>query len=299
MRAFWMAVPWIVGGRKGAGRLTSFRERLWKDGRLRDVCLDGRRFCITDLGAGPPVVLLHGIGGSLYDWRHLLGPLSAGRRVLAIDLLGAGESEIPEDEDFTLPAQARRVRGLLDHLGVERATLIGNSYGGGIALRFAQDWPGRLDRLVLINSICYTDHVPAYVHLAQAPCAEAVAELLLLGSMTRWVLKKTYRTVGRLSEEELDTYLRELRAPGRRSAVVQMIRQLIPPDVTEFERRIRSIRKPALLVWGTADRTVPVSLGRKLAAELPDARLVELEAGHVPNQEAPGEVLRLLDDFLG
>jgi pimeloyl-ACP methyl ester carboxylesterase len=302
MKAFWMAVPWAVGGcaaaADNAGRLTPFREALFREGALRDVAVDGRRYCVADLGQGPPILLLHGLGGSIYDWRHLLRPLSTDHRVIAVDLLGAGESEIPEREDFSLPAQARRIRGLFDHLGVERATLVGNSYGGGIALRFAQDWPDRVDRLVLINSICYPDHIPSYVHLAQAPCAEWVAELLPLGSMTRWVLKKSYRTVERLSDEELDAYVRELRAPGRRSSVIRMIRQVMPADVTEFEARIRSIQAPALLIWGTSDRTVPASLGLRLSRELPRARLVELAAGHVPNQECPGEVLRLMSDFL-
>ena len=165
MKAFWMAFPWVLSGcvaaEQSAGRLTPFRDALFREGVLRDVVVDGRRTCVADLGEGPPLLLLHGLGGSLYDWRHLLQPLSKKHRVIAPDLLGAGESEIPESEDYSLPAQARRLRGLLDHLGVGRADLIGSSYGGGIALRFAQDWPERTGRLVLINSICYPEHIRA------------------------------------------------------------------------------------------------------------------------------------------
>ncbi len=306
MRSYWLAFPWLVGSGCTAlpeqpvqqVRLTSFRQALHQEGVLREVRVDGRRYCVADLGKGPSIVLLHGLGGSLYDWRHLIRPLAQDYRVLAVDLLGAGESEIPEKEDFSIAAQARRVKGLLDALGVGRATLVGNSYGGGIALRFAQDWPERVDKLVLINSICYADDIPTYVGLSKAPCAESVAELLPLGKMTRWVLRGSYRTVEKLSDEELDTYVRELQAPGRRSAVVRIVRDVVPPDTTEFEARLRSIHAPALLLWGAGDETVPIRLGRRLRADLPRAELVELDAGHVPNQECPDEVLRRIRRFL-
>jgi pimeloyl-ACP methyl ester carboxylesterase len=302
MKSYWLAFPWLVGSGwalpEQQERLTPFRQALHQEGVLRELRVDGRRYCVADLGKGPPIVLLHGLGGSLYDWRHLLRPLATSQRVLAIDLLGAGESEIPEKEDFSIAAQARRVKGLLDALGVARATLVGNSYGGGIALRFAQDWPERIDRLILINSVCYADAIPTYVGLAKAPCAECVAETLPLGKMTRWVLRGSYRTVEKLSNDELDTYIRELQAPGRRSAIIRTVRDVVPRDTTEFESRLKSILAPALLIWGSADETVPVRLGRRLQRELPDARLVELDAGHVPNQECPEEVLRLIRRFL-
>lgn len=305
MKAILMTFPWLLSGcaattfaATGARRLTPFRDALFAEGTLRDVEVDGYRYCVADRGHGPALVLLHGLGGSIYDWRHLIGPLSEGHRVIAIDLLGAGESEIPENEDYSIVAQARRVKGLLDVLGAERASLVGNSYGGGIALRFAQDWPERVDRLVLINSICYPDRIPKYVSLAKMPCAECVAEVLPLGKMTRWVLRNSYRTVEKLTDAELDSYIAELRAPNRRAAIIRIIRAVVPPETREFETRLKTVSAPALLLWGTADETVPVELGRRLAKDLPNARLVELDAGHVPNQECPQEVLRLMREFL-
>lgn len=300
MKAFW-TLAWLVGAPAGAAwadRLTAYREALSKEGTLRDVEVDGYRYCVADRGKGPPIVLLHGLGGSIYDWRHLLKPLSEDRRAIAPDLLGAGESDKPEGADYSVRAQARRVKGLLDALKVERAVVVGNSYGGGVALALAQDWPERVERLVLINSICYAEHVPGYLALAKVPGAPTLSELLPLGKVTRWVLRGSYRTVGRLSEEELDTYIAELRAPGRRPAVVRTLRAVIPPDAKEFEARLRAVRAPALLLWGTDDGTVPVGLGRRLAKELPSATLVELPAGHVPNQECPEEVLKRLKEFL-
>ncbi len=325
MRTLWLTLPWFFGGcasvpleprpravesearppeRDAAAavaapeRLTSFRTGLAREGLLRDLEVDGRRYCVADLGRGRAVVLLHGLGGSIYDWRHLLRPLSGDRRVIAIDLLGAGESDKPEGEDYSVAAQARRVRGLLDALGVERASLAGNSFGGGVALRFAQDWPERTERLVLLNSICYAEETPCYLWAASLPCAEGLADSIPLGAPTRWVLRRSSGTVGRLSEEELDTYLAEIAVAGRRRAMVRTLRDVVPPDAREFEARLGAIRAPVLVVWGKDDRTIPIALGRRLASELPDARFVELDAGHVPNQEKPEEVLRLMKEYL-
>jgi len=296
------ALVMMLGGGSVAGeapgRVTPFRRRLAREGALRDLEVDGYRYAVADLGEGPPIVLLHGVGGSIYDWRHLIHPLSERHRVVAVDLLGAGESDRPGEGDYTLAAQARRLRGILDALGIEKAVLVGNSYGGGVALRFAQDWPGRTDRLVLINSICYPDVLPRYVPWCRLPGADHAAELVPLGRLVQRALRGRGRTIGTLSEEELESYAAEVRLPGRRAAVVNWVRAVLREDPREFQARLGSVRAPALLIWGAADRTVPVELGRRLARELPEARLVELDAGHIPNQECPGAVAGEILGFL-
>ena len=305
MKEIMMSMSWALGSCLPATleameerRLTSFRQELFEAGTLRDFRVDGHTYAVAVAGKGRPVVLLHGLGGSIYDWRHLLGPLSRSRRVIAPDFLGAGESDKPEGEDYSVAAQARRLRGILDRLNVKKATLVGNSYGGGVALRFAQDWPERVERLVLINSICYPDQVPGYVTLASLPCAETLVGAIPLGKATQWVIRGSYGTAALLSDREIETYVEEIRAEGRRAALVRTLRHAIPPDTREFESRLKSIRVPALLIWGTKDTTVPVELGRRLEKDLPNAKLVEVEAGHVPNQEKPGQVLRLMKSFL-
>jgi pimeloyl-ACP methyl ester carboxylesterase len=305
MKLLPLLFPWSLAAacsalpsRPPGERLTAYRDELAREGALRNVEVDGRRYCVAELGHGPPLLLLHGLGGSLYDWRHMLRALAEEHRVIAIDFLGAGESDIPEGEDYSVASQARRILGLMDQLGVERAALMGNSYGGGIALRIAQDWPGRVERLILINSICYARDIPNYVSLVRWPFADCVAGTLPLRNMAGWVLRSSYKDPDKLSDKELETYVAELGAPGRRRSVLQFIRDVVPRDATEFEARLKSIRVPSLLLWGKHDTTVPLSLGRTLEKDLPNAHLVELEAGHVPNQEIPSEVLRLSREFL-
>jgi 2-hydroxymuconate-semialdehyde hydrolase len=303
-----MRIPWPVPLLLVAGcsasldpsrRLTSFREELYQEGALRDLYVDGRRYCVVEMGQGSPLVLVHGLGGSLYDWRHLLRPLAEEHRVIAMDLLGAGESDIPEGADYSVSAQARRLKRVLDRLEVGRATFIGSSYGGGISLQVAQDWPERVDRLVLLNSICYAENIPAYVPLAKIPLAGCIAEAIPLSKASLKFLGDPNRVIGIMSETELDDYIRELERPGRRSAMIDVLRALVPPDTSEFEARLKSITSPALLLWGVADTTVPIELGRRLVRDLGDARLFELDAGHVPNQECPDKVLRLIREFVG
>jgi pimeloyl-ACP methyl ester carboxylesterase len=279
-------------------RLTSFRGELLEEGALRDVVVDGRRYCLAEMGDGPPLVLLHGLGGSIYDWRHLLRPLAEDHRVIAVDFLGAGESDLPEGEDYSVAAQARRLRGLFDHLQLKRATLMGNSFGGGVALRFAQDWPDRVDRLVLLNSVCYAEHIPGYVHAARFPFAACIAEAVPVGKLTRALLGDENRILSILSDEEWELYAQEIQRPGRRRAMIETLRALVPPNTAEFEERLKTIRAPALLLWGVVDTSVPIELGRRLVRDLADARLYELDAGHVPNQERPTEVLRRVREFL-
>lgn len=294
----WM-LSWFAGtAPPDLERVTAFRRALEREGRLRDVEVDGRRYAVADLGQGPPLVLLHGICGSLSDWRHLMKPLAESRRVIVPDFLGAGESDCPAAEDYSFAAHARRLRGLLDVLRIEKAVLVGNSYGGGVALRFAQDWPERVDRLVLINAACFPEELPAYVSLAKWPCAEWAVEAVPLNGTVRWAVKKLSSTAERLPSEDLDDYLLEMGRPGRRASIVRTLRVAVPADAREHEARLRAMKTPALVLWGKHDRTIPIRLGRRLADTLPNARFVELDAGHIPNQETPGEVRARMEEFL-
>jgi len=278
-------------------RLTPYRDEQVKRGRLRDVGLDGYTYCILEAGSGPTLVLLYGLGGSLYDWRHMIDGLSKKHRVIAMDLLGAGESSMPPNGDYSVVAQARRVKGLLDLLGVEKPTLIGTSYGGGVAIAFAEYWPDRLDGLVLIDSVCYADEIPWYVDLSRVPGAPGLVRILPVEEMVERTLRGCYRDPKRLTSDEVAMYTKELAPAERRASVVKTVRALVPKDLTEFHARLRSIEIETLLVWGESDDVVPIKFGKRLARDLPHARFVELPAGHVPNQECPQKVVDLVQRY--
>jgi pimeloyl-ACP methyl ester carboxylesterase len=279
-------------------RLTPFRERLAQEGALRDVVVDGRRLCAAQLGAGPPLLLLHGLGGSIFEWRHLLRPLAERRRVLAVDMLGAGESDKPARADYSLGAQSRRIERVLDAFEVERTDVLACSYGGGVALRLAQDRPGRIGRMTLIAPLCYADRLPWYVTPCRFPGVETAAELLSLGWAAARLARRASPVAAGLADGELESVFAELNSPGGRASLIRWVKGALATDAEEFAEGLRRVEHPALLLWGRKDPTIPVEHGRRLAGVLRRAWLVEMDAGHVPHLERPSDVRALVEGFL-
>lgn len=272
-------------------RLTPYRTKLKRQGILKEVRVDGRAYCYADAGRGPVLLLLHGLGGSLYDWRHMMEPLSRTHRVIALDFLGAGESDKPRDADYGFAAQAERVRRFLDALGIRRATFVGNSYGGGVTLLFALRWPERVERMVLIAPACYAERIPLFVPLGRMPGVECLSKRLPVEPFVRFFIRSAYADPKKLAREEIDTYIAENRSRERLRAIFKTLRDIIPPNARQLEKQIKTLNVPAVIVWGKEDRTLPIELGRRLVRELPNAKLIELKAGHVPHQECPEDVL--------
>jgi len=279
------------------GRLTPYRDGLAAAGALREADIYENRIVYADEGEGPVVVLLHGLGGSLYDWRGL-SPLlvERGFRVIRPDLLGAGESAKPGDGDYSVVAQARRVRLLLQKLEVERAVLCGNSYGGAISLAFARDWPERVERMVLLDSVCFAQDVPIYARACGIPLVpEGIVSLLPVEKTIRWILPSAKS----MDDEAVRAYAAEVRAEGRREAIVETFRALLGKGASEWEASLRTVRTPTLVLWGKQDETLPLDHGKKLVETMPRATLSILdEAGHVPNQSHPEAVLERMLAFL-
>src|SRR5688572_1287002 len=119
--------------------------------RPQAITIDGNRVVYRIAGAGPLLLLVHGMAGSSETWKHVMPALAERCTVLAPDLLGQGQSDKPRG-DYSLGAHANLLRDLLDALGHERATVIGQSLGGGVAMQFAYQFPERCERLVLVNS---------------------------------------------------------------------------------------------------------------------------------------------------
>ena len=280
-------------------RLTSYRAALADAGRLRDVAVDDGRLCVADVGQGPPVLFLHGLAGSLFEWRHQIGPVAARRRVIAPDLLGAGESDKPPRASYSIEAQARRIRTLLDRLDLPRVDVVASSYGGGVALRMAIDDPRRVSRLVLVAPICYRERLPWFAAPCRLPGAAHVAEALRFPAWAVGLARRLSVHLASASDLEIQGLFGELNACGTRRALVGWVRDALRSDARRVQAGLGGMRAPTLLIWGRQDPIVPVDLGRRLARALPGARLVELDGGHVPHLERPREVLDLLLAFLG
>jgi pimeloyl-ACP methyl ester carboxylesterase len=265
----------------------------------RFATVAGVRVRYIRTGVGPPVVLLHGFGSSIYTWKDVIPGLARAHETVALDLPGFGWSDQPADLSFEL--YPRVVLGLLDQLSLDRVSLVGNSMGGAVACWVTASEPHRVERLVLIDSAGFNLREadrPAMVRLTSHPLAEAVVGRL---SATRLLvtigLRRVFHDDTRLTEERVDEYLAAAKRPG----TLRSIRSLMTSyqgTAGEFEAQLGRIKAPTLVIWGEEDEWIPPAHADRFVGAIPGARKVVLpRVGHLPEEEAPEEVTRLLIDF--
>lgn len=269
------------------------------------TAVGGIRIHYEAWGAGDPVVLVHGLGASAAAWRRVAPALAeAGYRVLALDLKGCGLSARPPG-DYSRKALAALVCGFMDNLGVRRArAVVGHSMGGAIALEIATTRPERTDLVAVIDGQGIV-HQPWIVQAA-APVSPLVGTLAsgvtALSPVAprrffaRMYLRRIFADPMAVTDDLVETYAATADA-GYQRAMFAMMQHLA--DTADLAEAIRTLKAPALLVWGKQDPICPVSLGEELYAALPDAELHLIDAcGHCPPEERPYETASLLVDFL-
>jgi pimeloyl-ACP methyl ester carboxylesterase len=257
--------------------------------------IDGVRVHVIEQGNGFPVLLIHGFGGSTYDFRTLIPALAERFRVIAVDLPGFGFSDRDAPE-LSGPAWVEMLRALLQRLGVERAIVIGHSMGGMVAQRFAAEHPKMVERLVLIASPRADQRPPFRADSRVASALLACLQGLTygLGGITR-VARRTVADPALMSGEALEEHLRPLRVRGSAAAVRQLVRDAAREEPVDLAR----VTTPTLLLWGSEDRIVPLKVGEELRALLPNARLEVVQgAGHMVLEERPEETHQIVLRFL-
>jgi pimeloyl-ACP methyl ester carboxylesterase len=262
----------------------------------RYVDVAGTRLRYVRRGSGPPLLLLHGFSASIYTWAEALPLLAERHDVIAVDLPGFGGSDIPPYFDAKLAAVLVPV--LMDRLGLERASLAGNSLGGAIAAATAARDPQRVDRLVLLDAAAYNMAPADRPRLLRLVAAVPVGVVKALPQrpMMRLGLKQVFFDDTRVTPERVEEYLAPMARPGALAAARQVLANaphLGLPDV------LRQVRAPTLVIWGAQDAWIPVRDADRFVRDIPGARKVVLDhCGHVPQEEKPAEVARLILDFL-
>jgi pimeloyl-ACP methyl ester carboxylesterase len=271
-----------------------------------EIALHGHRAIYRRTGTGPPVVLIHGMLNSSRHWEPVAARLASDYAVIAPDLLGHGDSATTQG-DYSLGAHAAGIRDVLSAIGVDRATIVGHSLGGGVAMQFFYQFPQRCERLVLISSGGLGPEVSWPLRLTGVPGAEALLALAASGvslSALNWSAERLRRRGAPGA-----TYLRaavralgELEAPGSRRAFLSTLRSVIGARgqrVNAVDRLYLAGALPTLIVWGGRDRTIPVEHANTARAAVPDSRLVILpDAAHFPHLEDPDGLATALRDFL-
>jgi pimeloyl-ACP methyl ester carboxylesterase len=252
------------------------------------------------------VVLLHGIAGTSATWDEVIPTLAARHTVIAPDLLGHGESAKPHG-DYSLGAYANVVRDLLEALGMGPATIVGHSFGGGIAMQFAYQFIERCERLVLVSSGGLGREVHPLLRAAVLPGAEAVLPWLsTAGSRGVGALVHALQLLGVRASADLDETWRSfvsLEEPAARRAFIQTVRGVMDlggQRVSANERLYLAEGLPTLIVWGEKDPLIPVRHAREAHERMAGSRLeIFPDAGHFPYRDDPERFASVLLDFIG
>ncbi|MET0127817.1 MAG: alpha/beta fold hydrolase [Solirubrobacterales bacterium] len=274
--------------------------------KLTQITLHGHRVCFRSAGDGPLIVLIHGITGRSDQWEPAIDHLARDHQVLAPDLLGHGESAKPRG-DYSLGAYASAVRDTMVALGHDRATVVGHSLGGGIAMQFAYQFPERCERLVLVSSGGLGREVHPLLRASTLPGAEWVMPWLMhervLGAG-----EAVGRLIGLLRLQagtdtaEVARGFASLGDAEARAAFIETMRAVLDPGgqrVSALDRLYLTEALPSLLVWGENDPIIPADHGRAAHEAMPGSRLELLPGvGHFPQLERPYEFAALLSEFI-
>jgi pimeloyl-ACP methyl ester carboxylesterase len=270
---------------------------------LRVLTLHGNRVAYLDEGAGDVLLLIHGIGGSSDCWRGVVHKLAMRHRVIAVDLLGHGQSDKPRG-DYSLGAFAVWLRDFLDALNIREVTVIGHSFGGGVALQFAHQHKEYCRRLVLISSGGLGPDLGRLLRLLSLPGAELV--LQLVGSKPAVRVGSVLRKRALSSGRETSRYSETLRAQASmsdrqsRAAFLRTLRSVVDhrgQAVCALDRLRTDL--PTLIIFGELDRCIPVAHAHSAHHALPGSLLHLIPgAGHQPQVECPDTVIGLVDDFI-
>jgi pimeloyl-ACP methyl ester carboxylesterase len=276
------------------------------DSSSRQIELHGHPVTYRCVGDGPAVVLIHGITSSSRTWRSVIPALAERHTVIAPDLLGHGRSAKPRG-DYSLGAYASGIRDLLVALDIPRATIVGHSLGGGVAMQFAYQFPERIERLALVDSGGLGGEVNLVLRAATLPGAEYVLPLLAssplrgAGAAVGSVLSK----FGLRPSADLRGMAEGFESLGdgdARRAFLHTARSVIDPAgqrVDASDRLYLAEHVPSLIVWGERDRMIPVQHGHDAHALMPNSRLeIFSEAGHFPFNDDPQRFAALLQDFI-
>ncbi len=255
---------------------------------LRRTSVFGQKICYYDVGAGPDLVLLHGIGGDADDWAFCLNALSQSHRIVALDLLGFGRSHKPHI-DYSIAGFVELLQRFQPAVGIERASLVGHSLGGWIAASFALHFPATVDKLVLVD--------------AAGLWGNAAALPIDLRVSTRQHLREVFEFLfydkSLATDGLIDLAYQQHLERGDGYTIHNLLQNL--PDGREWlDQSIAGLNVPTLIVWGEQDAMIPVGTAQNFQRLIPGSRLEIIpECGHLPALEKPAELIRHVLNFLG
>jgi pimeloyl-ACP methyl ester carboxylesterase len=275
----------------------------WAQPPSRFLEVAGMRVHLRDEGPRDdpaPIVLLHGTASSLHTWDGWAAALAPARRVIRYDMPAFGLTGPEPRGDYTIEGYVRVLVAVLDHLGVARCVLAGNSLGGYIAWAAAVLHPGRIERLVLVDAGGYpyrSTSVPIAFRLARLPVIGPLTTPLLPRRIVESSVRNVFGDPSKVTPELVDRYFDMATRAGNRQALVERFRQTQPGALAQ---RVPELKLPTLILWGARDRLIPPEQGERFHREIAGSTLVVYDdLGHVPQEEDPARTAAAVARFLG
>jgi pimeloyl-ACP methyl ester carboxylesterase len=246
----------------------------------RSVQTASGRISYMERGAGPVALFVHGVLLNGHLWRHQLADLSDIRRSIAVDLLAHGDTEIAPDQDVSVTANARMLSEFLDALNIDRVDLVGNDSGGGIAQIFAALYSERVRSLTLTDCDTHDNWPPEafrpFLAMAAAGGLRGTLDAMLSDKSvyrSPQALGPAYEHPERVSDDSIETYLRPLvRTEQRTRDLLRFLAAFDNKHTLAIEAKLRTLKAPTLIVWGTDDVFFDVKWSRWLAGTIPGTR---------------------------
>jgi len=262
------------------------------------ITVDGYRLNYYEEGEGETVLLVHGITTYSFIWRRIVPFLRDNYRVIAIDLLGCGDSDKPLDVDYSLPNHAAMLSQVVDTLALGRVHLVGHDIGGGIAQVFAVRYPEKLIDFALVNSVGH-DFWPVQPIIAmRTPIIRQLAMATLDIGAFRLVVRRGLYHKESLTSELMELFWHPMRDQAGRRGFLHFANCLNNTHLVEIENDLRRLQLPALVIRGDGDLYLSEAISLKLHRDIPDSRSVRIATGgHFIQEDEPEQVADALLQF--
>ena len=265
--------------------------------------VQGTKVRYFDLGQGPALVLIHGLGGAAINWFRNVDALSRKCRVIALDLPSFGKSETPEvsADEISYDYFTSFLKDFLDQLKVRKTILVGNSMGGGIGVDFTLKFPQKVERLVVVDGSGLGQEISSYKMLRQPLLQKILFQIAANQKIMRQAAKLAVCDPGTVDEATIAAYVNWLKNPKVRKIIDKLGTRAVDDRGQRwlFVDRLKEIDCPTLIIWGRNDRVIPLKQALKAHRLIRKSKLAVFNhCGHLPHLEKPSQFNRTLLEFL-
>ncbi len=251
------------------------------------------------------MLFLHGFGESRYTWRFLIPELSCYYHLYVVDLKGFGESPKPEDSDYSVYDQAKLIEAFIRKHHLQNLTLVGRSFGGGVALVLAlmqekKEMPSLINKMILINSMSYKQRLPSMMRILTIPLIGYLGiHLLDEEEIAKEAYLYAFSNDKLIPPKSVEYSAKMMRLPMAKYAYLETVNSIIPEDIVMVQKEYRKITTPTLILWGKDDVSIRLSMAYRLHRDLINSQLKIFKGvGHMPQEEVPQKVLKEIKRFM-